>query len=229
MKSSRNGGTTPALVAGSLAFLIGGGAFMATRGHRHDTDKLPELLEAYWASNEVLFTQMNVDLPQNLKNTSKLMQAPVIVIDDELVHIEGNVVLKISDVGSMEGDTLPELSAHLKNLEDNFNKLHPDKELEGTVILQADKEASTVVVRKVLRTCAGGKYRNIQIPTIDQEVFRTSVLGELRPVRSRSGVRFQLFSTEEPGSLVLIDEENFDQLARRIDQAAANPPVKVRL
>lgn len=214
IKSLKKGGSTPALVAGGLAFLIGAGAFVATRNHRDDVKKLPELFEKLRQKREILFDHPETRLV-NLKNVDVIEQAPVIVVNRNQVVLEGYVTM------------VSGLLERLELIKKNFGQLYPETKFPGRIILQADRETPGLVIRKVLGTCREIGYVLVQLATQQPDVLQTSVLGELRPVRYM-GLTFTITDQEEEG-LALNDDETLGQLAKRLDQAAANPPVKIRL
>ena len=225
-KSARRASTTPAIVAGGLAFLIGAGAFLATRSHKHDVEKLPELLEKLRLRNQILFDHPDVRL-LSLINVVDLEPGPVVVVSDKQVAIEGYVAISTEDVKTSEGETIPDLLERFELFKKNFGILHPGHPTLDKITLQADREAPGVVIGKVLRTCQEAGLTNVQLVTVKPEVIQTYVLGEFRRMRHNS-LTFEITDQEELG-LSFSNEENLEQLARRLDLAAENPPVRIRL
>jgi biopolymer transport protein ExbD len=225
LRSARRRGTAPAIIAGGLAFLIGAGAFVATRGHRRDVEKLPALLESFRLYTQTLFEQPDVRL-LNLKNSVELELAPVMVASEKQLSIEGYMVMRIEDAKTGEGDTIPDLLERLELLKKNYLQLHPGQPLPGKIILQADRETAGIVLRKVLHTFLEAGFTRVQLATIKPRVLQTSVLGELRLVHHH-GLPFEI--TAQPDQGLELNDDPLELLARRLDRADAKPPVKLFL
>lgn len=140
------------------------------------------LLMTFSASGEILVSPKNLQLPDAL-NKAQLRLAPVIVISQDVISFNGEGV---AEPHRVEASTAAEwrisqlfdvLTQEKTRFERHFNELpkpeqercHPDavettpseRCLRGLLILQADKNTSTKVINRVLKTAFAAQYHNI--------------------------------------------------------------------
>jgi len=123
------------------------------------------LLMTFSTSGEILFIQKEIELPK-AKHTEELEQAPVVIVGNGQVVIEGASVGRMDDIAEDENFEIPDLSEKLTNLKKNFQQLHPNQEFAGKIIIQGGKEIPFRVLKKVMYTCTMVGYTNINFAVL---------------------------------------------------------------
>ena len=123
------------------------------------------LLMTFSTSGEILFIQKEIELPR-AKHTEELEQAPVVIVGNGQVVIEGQTVGRMDDIAEDENFEIPDLTEKLTNLKKQFQQLHPNQEFSGKVIIQGGKEIPFRVLKKVMYTCTMVGYTNINFAVL---------------------------------------------------------------
>ncbi len=133
------------------------------------------LLMTFSTSGEILFYQKTVELPQARK-TEPLEQAPVVIIDSGQVVLGKFNVGRVAEIADDENFEIADLSEKLNELKKVFSQVHGNAEFPGKVIIQADRQISFRVLKKVMYTCTSAGYSNINfavLPKTSREASKT--------------------------------------------------------
>jgi len=117
------------------------------------------LLASFGASE----TSADVRLP-DAEHASALEQAPVIVVSENVVTLEGR---QVADVASLRArsqvERIEALVTGLQTARQNWVLLHPSAATPRTVILQADADVDYRVVRKVVYSATQAGYPEVSL------------------------------------------------------------------
>ena len=140
------------------------------------------LLMVFSSTGELLQAQKGLKLPDATVQKD-LRQAPVIVVTNDRLDLEGKTMAMIEDIENdssmewkivslydelrarktrfkLEFDSLPDIEKD-RCLKANPNPEPKDLCLDGLVILQADKETSAKVLNRILKTAYAAEFQNI--------------------------------------------------------------------
>lgn len=120
------------------------------------------LLMSFSSSGELLAQKPSIVMPK-AKNTAELtMDTPIIAIDDKVIMFDK---LRVADTQSLiqanEIERIEPLIQNLKQIENNWNTLHPNDPFPRAVILQADEKIDFKVIKTIMFSVAQAGYNHI--------------------------------------------------------------------
>lgn len=116
------------------------------------------LLMNFSASGEILNSQADIIIPVAVQG-GELERVPVIAISTTAILLEG---IKVEDTGVVgaQGDSyrLENLIEALKKQRETFKEIHPGKEFDKKVIVQAHEDVPYKVIRRIIDTAGEAGY-----------------------------------------------------------------------
>lgn len=116
-----------------------------------------------FGTNE-LSTPASVTMPVAVEAASLDELAPVIVIDRDVVTLEGR---RVADTHALEAEAerqrIEPLVADLAQLASSWQLVHPGQAFPRTVILQADRDTDMRVVKSVMFSVAQAGYADVRL------------------------------------------------------------------
>jgi biopolymer transport protein ExbD len=117
------------------------------------------LLMTFSATGEILFITKDIVLPSAF-NATPMERAPVIAISNTAVAFEGELVVATSSVNptTFPGGKIPVLKDLLDRSRQAWVDVHPSREFNGQVIIQAHNEVPFSVLKMIMKTCAEAQF-----------------------------------------------------------------------
>lgn len=127
------------------------------------------LIANFSATGEILAMQKDIQLPE-ASNTDELQLAPSIAISKEEVLLSGALIGRVDDLTREDYLNIPALEEKLRDLKKQFEDLHAaagdQGGFKGDVNIQADKNVTFKIVKRVMFSCASAGYGNIAFATL---------------------------------------------------------------
>jgi len=120
------------------------------------------------ATTEVLETPKRITLPDSTVE-AKPRETVVIFVSQTEVTVQGEPVVRVADILSMEGEDIEPIGARLAQLSESVigaNTMRVAESQEVTIL--ADKSVPFNVVKKVMSTCTAQGYARISLAVIQK-------------------------------------------------------------
>ncbi len=134
------------------------------------------LVANFSATGEILQMSKDVQLPE-AANTDELQIAPAVVISKEEVLVQGALIGRVDDLTREDYQNIPALEEKLRDLKKQFEDLHAAANdsgaFKGDVNIQADKQVTFKIVKRVMYSCAQAGYGNIAFATMAEGTKKT--------------------------------------------------------
>jgi len=127
------------------------------------------LIANFSATGELLAMSKDIQLPE-ASHTDELTLAPVVLISLQEVLVSGVVIGRVEDLTREDYLNIPALEENLreqkKRDEDLHNRAGDQSAFKGDVNIQADKQVTFRIIKKVMFSCASAGYGNISFATM---------------------------------------------------------------
>ena len=127
------------------------------------------LVANFSATGEILQMSKDVQLPE-AANTDELQLAPAVTISKDEVLVQGALIGRVDDLTREDYTNIPALEEKLRDLKKQFEDLHnaanDSGAFKGDVNIQADKQVTFKIVKRVMYSCAQAGYGNIAFATM---------------------------------------------------------------
>jgi len=120
------------------------------------------------SSSEVLAPPKNITLPDSVVET-KPKETVVILVSEEMIMVQGEVVVTVEDVINSRQDAIIEISNKLESVKQNVIGVSTKtvaKSREVTIL--SHKKVPFKVLRKVMSSCTFAGYENISLAVIQK-------------------------------------------------------------
>jgi biopolymer transport protein ExbD len=134
------------------------------------------LLQQFSSTGEVLYMQKDIKMP-SAQHGQAIDLAPVITISGTEIAVVGK---KVADVADLERDTIANIPGIEEGLRDEKKKwdfIHqndPNKQWDGMVNIQGDRNLPFRIVNRVMFSCAVAGYFKINFATLDAGSYETA-------------------------------------------------------
>jgi biopolymer transport protein ExbD len=119
---------------------------------------------------DVLETPKQIKLPESIVET-RPKETVVILVSPEVVVVQGEAVIRTSELLEDRIKTVAEISERLKQLERNIIGISTKTVVESKeVTILADKTIPFKVLKKIMSTCTGSGYERISLAVIQKAV-----------------------------------------------------------
>jgi biopolymer transport protein ExbD len=120
------------------------------------------------SSSEVVDSPKHIKLPESVVETMP-RETVVIMVGLEEVLVQGEAVIKTSDLLAYRNDTVAAISTRLEQLERSIIGISTRAAAESReVTILADKTIPFVVLKKIMSTCTGSGYGKISLAVIQK-------------------------------------------------------------
>lgn len=120
------------------------------------------------SSSEVLSTPKHIKLPDSVIE-SKPRETVVIMVSPEMVLIQGEVVVKTSELLETQNENIPAITKKLDLLERQIIGISTQTAVASKeVTILADKTIPFNVLKKIMTTCTGSGYGRISLAVIQK-------------------------------------------------------------
>jgi biopolymer transport protein ExbD len=120
------------------------------------------------SSSEVVGSPKHIKLPESVVETMP-RETVVIMVGLEEVLVQGEAVIKTSDLLAYRNDTVAAISTRLEQLERSIIGISTRAAAESReVTILADKTIPFVVLKKIMSTCTGSGYGKISLAVIQK-------------------------------------------------------------
>ena len=120
-------------------------------------------------SSEVLQQPKEITLPDSVVE-AKPRETVVIFIGKDEVLVQGEAVVRVSDIEAMSGQEIVPISQRLAALTENVIGVSTQAVAESQeVTVLADKSVPFSVVKKIMSTCTGQGYSRISLAVTQKE------------------------------------------------------------
>jgi biopolymer transport protein ExbD len=127
------------------------------------------LIANFSATGEILAMNKDIALPE-AANTDELQLAPAVAISKDEVLLSGALIGRVDDLTREDYLNIPALEEKLrdakKQTEDMHNAAGDQGAFKGDVNIQADKQVTFKIVKRVMFSCASAGYGNIAFATL---------------------------------------------------------------
>lgn len=132
------------------------------------------LIANFSATGDVLQMSKDIQLPE-ASHVKDIELAPVVMISNEQVIVDGNVIGRVDDLSKEEGGyaNIPALEEKLREMKKQFEQLHAmandtENSFKGDVNIQANKDVPFKIIRRVMFSCNNSGYGNINFATLQK-------------------------------------------------------------
>ena len=132
------------------------------------------LIANFSATGDVLQMSKDIQLPE-ASHVKDIEMAPVVMISNEQVIVDGNVIGRVEELSKDEGGyaNIPQLEEKLREMKKQFEQLHAlandtENSFKGDVNIQANKDVPFKIVHRVMFSCNNAGYGNINFATLQK-------------------------------------------------------------
>lgn len=130
------------------------------------------LIANFSATGEVLMMTKDIQLPE-AANVKEIELAPVVMISNDQVVVDGNVIGRVDDLTRQEFMNIPALEERLQTMKKQFEELHAmakdtENTFKGDVNIQANREVQFKIIKRVMVSCASAGYNNINFAVLSK-------------------------------------------------------------
>ena len=120
------------------------------------------------SSSEVLSTPKQITLPESVVE-AKPRETVVIMVSPETVLVQGEAVIKTSDLLETIDENIPAITQKLELLERNVIGINTQAAVASKeVTILADKSIPFRVLKKIMTSCTGSGYGRISLAVIQK-------------------------------------------------------------
>lgn len=120
------------------------------------------------SSSEVLSTPKQITLPESVVE-AKPRETVVIMVSPETVLVQGEAVIKTSDLLETTDENIPAITQKLELLERNVIGINTQAAVASKeVTILADKSIPFRVLKKIMTSCTGSGYGRISLAVIQK-------------------------------------------------------------
>jgi biopolymer transport protein ExbD len=120
------------------------------------------------ATSEVLATPKQIALPDSVVE-AKPRETVVIMVSPEVVLIQGEPIITLSELLTPDSDSIPAITEKLSQLERNIIGINTRNIVENKEItVLADKTIPFWVLKKIMSTCTASGYGRISLAVIQK-------------------------------------------------------------
>jgi biopolymer transport protein ExbD len=127
------------------------------------------LIANFSATGEILNMTKDIQLP-TATHVDELELAPVIMVSNDDVIINGISVARVADLGREDYLTIPALEEKLREQRKETEELHAlandGTAFKGVVNIQGHKDVPFRVIKRVMFSCQSGGYANINFAVL---------------------------------------------------------------
>src|SRR5882757_6242172 len=129
------------------------------------------LIANFSATGDVLNMSKDIVLPE-AANVQDVQLVPVVMVSMEQVSVSGTIIGRVDDLTREEYLNIPALEEKLRDLKKQYEDLHSvvkdDTEggFKGDVNIQAHKEVTFKIIKRVMFSCASAGYNNINFAVL---------------------------------------------------------------
>ena len=112
----------------------------------------------------------DIVLPEAV-NVKEVEMHPVVMVSNDQVSVSGTIVGRVEDLTKDEYLNIPALEEKLRDMKKQYEDLHSyakDSEggFKGDINIQAHKEVQFKIIKRVMFSCQGGGYGNINFAVL---------------------------------------------------------------
>jgi biopolymer transport protein ExbD len=120
------------------------------------------------SASEVVTTPKQIKLPDSIVE-AKPRETVVIMVSPEMVLVQGEEVIGISELLASKKGSIPAIAEQLDRLEQNVIGIHTKGIVQSKEItLLADKSIPFRVLKKIMSTCTSSGYGRISLAVIQK-------------------------------------------------------------
>lgn len=128
------------------------------------------LIANFSATGEILNMSKDIQLP-SAANVEEMQLAPVVLVSSEQVSVDGTIIGRVSDLVAEDYLNIPNLEEKLREMkrrnEDLLEKANNGEKFKGQLNIQAHKEVTFKIIKKVMFTAATAGFENINFATLN--------------------------------------------------------------
>lgn len=128
------------------------------------------LIANFSATGEILNMSKDIQLP-SAANVEEMQLAPVVLVSSEQVSVDGTIIGRVNDLVAEDYLNIPNLEEKLREMkrrnEDLLEKANNGEKFKGQLNIQAHKEVTFKIIKKVMFTAATAGFENINFATLN--------------------------------------------------------------
>jgi len=118
------------------------------------------------SDGEVLPSTRSVELPESIAE-DKPRETVLVMVTGEDIFVQGNKILKVSDVATLKGNLIQPLKAALE-AENSKVLRQPTGTTSREVTIMGDRQTSFKILKKVMATCTQAGYGKISLAVLQK-------------------------------------------------------------
>jgi biopolymer transport protein ExbD len=117
------------------------------------------------ADTEILPNTRNISIPQSISE-QKPREATVVTVTRDMLYVNGEAVVSVTDVGRSADPVVEPLRAALGRQAAN---VLPGTSSEREVTVMAEKSLPYAVLRKIVASCSAADYTKVSLAVVERE------------------------------------------------------------
>ncbi len=121
------------------------------------------LLQSFSAEGEIVSVARDLRLPESTAQTPP-KASPILVVTGEWIILDGQPVVKLSDVSDSGDNLIPTLGERLSRIRSfslSLGTLDANMGFKGDITIQGDREIPFSLLKKIMFTCGQEGYNNM--------------------------------------------------------------------
>ena len=127
------------------------------------------LIANFSATGEILNMTKDIQLP-SATHVKEIDLVPVVQVSDDFVVVSGEVVGKVPELLKEDGMEIPQLTEKLQEIKKQTEELHAlahdDQKVTEDVNIQAHKEVTFKIIKRVMFSCATAGFGNVNFAVL---------------------------------------------------------------